>query len=54
MVTVIKKGTDKIQLEKALANFKNAKKSDAYKFCGVITLKEDPLNIQRSLRDEWR
>ncbi|HEX4373904.1 MAG TPA: hypothetical protein VHZ50_11430 [Puia sp.] len=27
---------------------------DALKYCGVITLKEDPLIIQKRLRDEWR
>ena len=53
MVTVIKKGTDKVQLEKMLANLKNAKKFNAYKYCGLITLKEDSLDIQKSLRDEW-
>jgi hypothetical protein len=53
MVRAIKKGTDKIQLEKALANLKNAKKFDAYKYCDVITLKEYPLDNQRSLRDKW-
>lgn len=26
---------------------------DTVKFCGVIKLKEDPLVIQKKLRDEW-
>ncbi len=26
---------------------------DIRKFCGVITLKEDPMEIQRKMRDEW-
>jgi hypothetical protein len=29
------------------------KKLDAKKYCGVIKLKEDPLVIQKRLRDEW-
>ena len=27
---------------------------DTLKFCGVLKLKEDPLAIQKKLRDEWQ
>lgn len=27
---------------------------DIRQFCGVIKLKEDPLAIQKRMRDEWR
>ncbi len=27
---------------------------DTLKYCGVINLDEDPLAIQKRLRDEWR
>ena len=27
---------------------------DTLKYCGVLKLKEDPLTIQKKLRDEWR
>jgi hypothetical protein len=27
---------------------------DAYKHCGTIKLKEDPLVIQKRLRNEWK
>lgn len=27
---------------------------DTKKFCGVLKLKEDPLAIQKRLRDEWQ
>lgn len=27
---------------------------DTKKFCGVIKLKEDPMAIQKKLRDEWQ
>ena len=53
MVTVIKKGTDKKEIEKAISNFKSAKKFDAYKHCGTIKLREEPLEIQKKMRDEW-
>ncbi|HAN79238.1 MAG TPA: hypothetical protein DCQ31_16460 [Bacteroidales bacterium] len=29
------------------------KKFDAWKYCGTIKLTEDPLTIQKRLRDEW-
>jgi hypothetical protein len=53
MVTVIKKGSDKKQIEDALSKMKSRKKFDAYKYCGVVALKEDPLAIQKRMRDEW-
>lgn len=53
MVTVIKKGADKEEIEKALSNMKGKKKFDAYKYCGAIKLNEDPLEIQKRMRDEW-
>ena len=27
---------------------------DTKKFCGILKLKEDPLAIQKKLRDEWQ
>ncbi len=27
---------------------------DTLKYCGVLKLKEDPLVMQKKLRDEWR
>jgi hypothetical protein len=32
----------------------NRKGFDANKFCGAIKLKEDPMDIQERLRDEWK
>lgn len=54
MVTVIKKGTNKEEIDKALSNLENPKKFDVYKYCGTIKLKEDPLDIQKKMRDEWK
>lgn len=53
MVTVIEKGTDKKAIEKALSNSRSARKFDAYKYCGTIKLKEDPLEIQKRMRNKW-
>ncbi|MBK8549788.1 MAG: hypothetical protein IPL53_01505 [Ignavibacteria bacterium] len=56
MVVVIKKRSKKKDLEKLLNSnlAKPRKVLDAKKFCGVIKLKEDPVKIQRRLRNEWK
>jgi len=56
MVTIVKYGTDKKKIKSMLERLKNKKGRigiDAYKYCGVITLAEEPLLIQKELRDEW-
>lgn len=55
MVIVIKSGSSKEEIEKALKKLdKNAKKGfNAQKFSGILNLEEDPLKIQKKLRDEW-
>ncbi len=53
MVTIIKKGLDKQNIQKLLANLKTKKGLNAFKFCGVVKLANDPLAIQKSLRNEW-
>ena len=53
MVTVIKKGSDKKEIEEALSKLESKKKFDAYKYCGTVKLKQDPLVIQKRMRDEW-
>jgi hypothetical protein len=53
MVTIIKKGSDIKAIRKALSKHKPRKGVDASKYCGVIKLKEDPLAIQKKMRDEW-
>jgi len=56
MVTVIKKGMRKKEIDSLLDRHKklNKKKIILEKYCGVIELKEDPLEIQKKLRDEWK
>ncbi len=53
MVTIIKKGIKKEDFDKKLSSFKSKKGFDAHKHCGIIRLKEDPLTIQKRMRDEW-
>ena len=56
MVTVLKYGTDKKKIRLLLERLKNQQSRtgiNAYKFCGTITSVEEPLLIQKELRDEW-
>jgi hypothetical protein len=54
MVIVIEQGTTQEKLEILLKKLKIKKGVDTKKYCGVIHLKESPLQIQKKLRDEWR
>ncbi len=54
MVTVIKKKSSIKQIRQALKKLRGSKKNNARKYCGVIKLKENPLVIQKQLRDEWQ
>lgn len=56
MVLVLKKGANKTEIaaiEKKLFKRKGPAGFNAKKYNGVIKLKEDPLAIQKKLRDEW-
>lgn len=56
MVLVLKKGASKKEIEaieKKLYNEKSPHGFNAKKYNGVLALKEDPLDIQLKLRDEW-
>ena len=53
MTTIIKKGTAKKKIEQILAKLQGRKRLDAYKYCGVLKLNEDPLDMQKRVRDEW-
>ncbi|MBS1938625.1 MAG: hypothetical protein JSS84_12540 [Bacteroidetes bacterium] len=55
----IKEGMSKRQIAAALKKLKTGLKRkralpDIRQFAGTITLKEDPMVIQKKLRDEWR
>jgi len=54
MVTIIKKGTSREKIRLALKKrLVRAKGPDLKKYCGSITLTEDPIELQKSWRDEW-
>ena len=54
MVIIIEQGTTKEKLEILLKKLKIKKGINTKIYCGVIKLKEDPLEIQKQLRGEWR
>ena len=53
MVLVIKHGTTAKKLSKLLKKMKTKKGLDTKKYSGVLKLKEDPMQIQKQLRNEW-
>jgi len=56
MVSVLKKGATKKEMDainKKLNRVQPRKRLDAKKYLGVIHLKENPLAIQKKLRNEW-
>jgi hypothetical protein len=53
MVTIIKKGASKSSIKQLLQKIQVKKGIEAYKYCGVIKLKQHPLVIQKLVRDEW-
>jgi hypothetical protein len=56
MVLILKKGASKKDIEiieKKLYKEKGLAGFNAKKYNGAIKLKEDPLTIQKKLRDEW-
>ena len=56
MVTVIKKGMRKKEIASLLKRHEKYNKNsiNLEKYCGIIELKEEPLLIQKKLRDEWK
>jgi len=53
MVLVLKKGASKQEMESISQKLRAVKGVDTKKYCGTIKLKEDPLAIQKKMRDEW-
>jgi hypothetical protein len=54
MVLVLKKGASKKEINQIKKKLLNAEGVNTRIFCGLIKLKEDPLTVQKSLRDEWK
>jgi hypothetical protein len=54
MVTTIKKGTTREKIIDVLKKRKvKTKGLDLKKYCGSISLEEDPLEMQKKWRNEW-
>ncbi|MCD4696512.1 MAG: hypothetical protein K8S16_09760 [Bacteroidales bacterium] len=57
MITTITIRTEKQVIEKIIKELQSNTSErgiDAYKYCGIINLKNDPVVIQKMLRDEWK
>lgn len=56
MKLILKKNADKKEvreIERKLSEKRSRRGFNAKKYNGVLFLKEDPLTIQKELRDEW-
>jgi hypothetical protein len=54
MVLVLKKGVSKKEMDDITAKPPVPKGVNTKKYSGTIKLKEDPLAIQKKMRDEWK
>jgi len=56
MITKVKKGMKKKEIDSLLEKHRNSKKrkTDIKKYCGLLELNEDPSVIQKNLRNEWK
>ncbi len=54
MISILKKGASKQDLVALKARINKKPALDLRKFCGILKLQEDPLEIQKKLRDEWK
>lgn len=57
MTTIIKDKLSKRKVEKILKHAvaqDQRKRLDVKKYFGILKLKEDPVKIQRKLRNEWK
>jgi hypothetical protein len=53
MTIIIKSTYDKEHIKKTLSTLIQKGKFNSKKYCGKIKLQEDPLVIQKNMRDEW-
>lgn len=54
MVLILKKGASKKEIDDISEKLKVSKGVDTKKYCGIIKIKEEPLAIQKKMRDEWK
>jgi hypothetical protein len=52
-MTILKRKSKKKDISRLFKKAMAKPGVDTRKFCGVIHLREDPLKIQKRLRDEW-
>lgn len=54
MVLVIKKGSKSQTINNTLKKIKSPiKEFNSKKYCGILELSKDPIQIQNQMRDEW-
>lgn len=53
MTIILKRGQHLSEVLNKQNPATNTKKLNAKKYVGVLKLKEDPLEIQKRMRDEW-
>ena len=53
MIIILKKGQHLAEMLPKDIQVQGVKKLNAKKYIGMLKLKEDPLEIQRKMRDEW-
>ncbi len=53
MTVTIKSTEDKEKIKKTLKELERKGKLEAFKHCGKIKLKEDPIELQKMMRSEW-
>ena len=53
MVLVLKKGATKKEMESITRKLGRKKGANTKKYKGTVKLKEDPLVIEKKMRDEW-
>ncbi len=55
MITTIKRGTPRGSILKILKEHPTkVKYIDLKKYCGILKLKADPLDLQKEWRNEWK
>ena len=54
MVSILRKGATRQEQLAIKARLQKKQSLDIRKFCGILKLQEDPMEIQKQLRDEWK
>ncbi len=53
MTVTIKSTEDKEKIQKTLSDLKRKGKLNAFEHCGMLKLQNDPIEIQKMMRNEW-